>query len=133
MIRRDTHEADGRSPTGTLSGGQEVTNVHARLTKNRSESTLRHVAILARERHLPTGALVTPHFVASRPHPIEPVARTSQPTRYLPVPEPASRPMWRSVLQTLHYEDFGILLLSVFIVTFGNALKDAGNVRVIES
>ena len=39
MISWDTHEADGRSPTRTLSGGQEVANVDARLTKNRSERT----------------------------------------------------------------------------------------------
>ena len=42
---------------------------------------------MARERNLPASPLVTPNFVASRPRPIEPVARTSQPTRHVPVPE----------------------------------------------
>lgn len=53
MRRQDTDEADGRFPTRTLSGGQEVTNVDARLTKNRSEGAFRHVAVVARERDLP--------------------------------------------------------------------------------
>ena len=76
-----------RSPTPRPSAGQELANVDARLTKNRAKSTLRHVAVMARERDLPASPLVTPDFVASRPRPIEPVARTSQPTRYVPVPE----------------------------------------------
>ena len=74
-------------PPRTLSAGQEVANVDARLTKNRPESALRHVTIVARQRHLSASTFVTPHFVAPRPHPIEPIARTFQPTRNLPVPE----------------------------------------------
>ena len=76
-----------RSPRHGPSAGQELANAAARLTKNRAQSTVRHVAIMARERDLHASPLVTPHFVASRPGPIEPVARTSQPTRYVPVPE----------------------------------------------
>ena len=79
-----------RSPTPRPSADQELANVDARLTKNRAKSTLRQGAVMARERDLPASPLVTPDFVASRPRPIEPIARTSQPTRYR---KPASRPM----------------------------------------
>ena len=41
--------------------------------------------------------------------------------------------MWRSMLQTLHYEDIRVLLLSISIVALGNAFKDAGNVGVLET
>ena len=58
-----------------LSGGQEVANVDTSLTENRAESALRHVATVPWQRHLAAGALVTPHFVASRTGPIEQIAR----------------------------------------------------------
>ena len=53
----------------TLSAGQEVANVDARLPENRSKSAFRHVASVAWQRHLPAGAFVTPYLVASRPRP----------------------------------------------------------------
>ena len=63
-MRRD---ANGESPADTLSAGQEVTDVDARLTKDGPQRALRHVAIMPRQRHLPAGAHVPPHFVAPGP------------------------------------------------------------------
>ena len=58
-------------PRNMLLRGEETTDVDARLTKDGTEGSLRHVSGMARQGNLAAGPLVTPDFVASGPGPVE--------------------------------------------------------------
>ena len=88
---------------------------------------------MARERDLPAGPLVTPHLMAARPRPIEPVTRTSQPTRYLPVPEAGKSSHVRSVFQTVHDRHSGVHRCGATIMNSGHAFENPGDVGIVEA
>ena len=78
-------------------------------------------------------AFLRPHCMATRPHRVEPIARTSQPTRNLSVLEARSRPMASTSVQPLHDTHFRVFPFRVPVVPFGDAFEELGNARVVET